>query len=200
MNDDDELEALERELPALTRIGRFTRGLDAIPWFSNLGEPLTAGTRAAAQTYTDGLGFPDSDVAVLIDWDDAMAAAESLGWQSSPWEAEELLRADLTARALNLLSEDALKFAMTLISERVTKASQSGMEEAAALFDIEDEEARNLAVGAAVQAAHQAALVLIAAGGDPEFDGERHPFAAKFKLFEYGRWPVGVAGSTFNLF
>lgn len=197
---DDELDALERELPPLRRVAAFARGLDAIPWFANLGEPLTAGAKAAAAAYAEGLGFPDAEVAVLIDWDDAMAAAESLGWQGAAWEAEELLRAGMTERALAVLSEEALRFAMTLIAERLAEAAQSGMEEAAAIFDVADEAGRNLAIGAAVQAAHQAALVLIAAAGDPDLDAENHPFAAKFRLFEYGRWPVGVAGATFNLF
>ena len=51
----------------------------------------------------------------------------------------------------------------------------------------------------AVEAAHKAALVLIAAA-DPAFDADDHPFTAKFRLFEFGRWPVGLIGSSFNLF
>ncbi|MEL6363066.1 MAG: hypothetical protein AAFR21_18520, partial [Pseudomonadota bacterium] len=59
--------------------------------------------------------------------------------------------------------------------------------------------ARRLAVGAAVQASHQAALALLASA-DPDFEAEGHPFAAKFQLFEFGRWPVALIGSSFNLF
>lgn len=198
MNDDD-LEMLERELPALTRVSRFARGLGAIPWFANLGEPMTAGTRAAAARYTSGLGFPDADTAILVDWDDAALAAESLDIASPAWEAEELLRSDLTARALEFLSEDALRIAMAMVADRVAAPAREAMEQASAIWDIEDEGARQLAVGAAVQGAHQAALALIAAN-DPDFVPEDHPFAAKFELFEFGRWPVGVIGSSFNLF
>ena len=197
--DDDDLEALERELPALSQLSRFARGLSGIPWFANLGEPLTSGARAIAEKYTNGLGFPDADVAILVDWEDAAAAAESLDWHSPAWEAEELLRADLTARALDLLSNDALQIAMTMIADRVAAPAKEAMEQASFIWDVEDEGARQLAVGAAVQAAHQAALAL-ASANDPEFDVEDHPFAAKFKLFEFGRWPVGVVGSSFNLF
>ena len=50
------------------------------------------------------------------------------------------------------------------------------------------------AAGAATQASYQAALVL-AAGEDAE-----HVFAIKYRLFEAGRWPLGIAGMTFNLF
>ncbi|MGE0409694.1 MAG: hypothetical protein AB7P23_10615 [Amphiplicatus sp.] len=197
--DDDELEELERELPALTRVGRFARGLAALPWFANLGEPLTPGARAVAERYAEGLGFPDAGPAILVDWEDAAAAAESLDWHSPAWEAEELLRADLTGRALALMSDEALALAMTMIAERVVEPATEAMEQASAIWDISGAAERQLAVGAAVQAAHQAALALIVAN-DPDFDAETHPFAAKFRLFEFGRWPVGIIGRSFNLF
>ncbi|GAB4523533.1 MAG: hypothetical protein Kow00133_11520 [Amphiplicatus sp.] len=196
---EDELLRLERELPALTRLRRFAEGLADIPWFANLGEPLTPGARAAAAAYLDGLGFPDAEIAVVIDWEDAAAAAESLDWNSPAWEAEELLRADLTARALDLLSEEALTLALAVVGEKVSGPAREAMEQASFIWDVEDEASRQLAVGAAVQGAHQAALTLVAAN-DAAFDAEAHPFAAKFQLFEFGRWPVGVTGSSFNLF
>ena len=198
MNDED-LEALERELPGLMALTRFARTLDRIPWFANLGEPLTPGARAAAEDYVQRLGFPDADVAILVDWEDAAAAAESLDWQSSAWEAEELQRADLTGRALEFISEEALQIGLTMIADKITEPAKEGMEQAAVIFDIEEEAPRNLAVGAAVQAANGAALALLASA-DPGFDIDAHPFAAKFQLFEFGRWPVGVTGRSFNLF
>lgn len=197
--DDDALEELERELPGLTTLSRFARSLDRIPWFANMGEPLTPGARAAAEAYVDGLGFPDAGVAILVDWEDAAAASESLDWNNPAWEAEELLRADLTARALDAMSEEALQIGMTLISDKVSAPAKEAMEQASFIWDMDDAAAQRLAVGAAVQAAHGAALALIAAA-DPDFDAEHHPFAAKLRLFEFGRWPVGIAGSSFNLF
>ena len=197
--DDADLEGLERELPALAQVRRFARSLEGLPWFSNLGEPMTPGARAAARLYADGLGFPDADVAILVDWEDAAAAAEHNDWNSPAWEAEELLRADLTSRALSLLSEEALKIAMTMIADRIAEPAREAMEQASFIWDVEDEAQQQLAVGAAVQAAHQAMLVLIAAI-DPDFDAEDHPFTAKFRLFEFGRWPVGVTGSSVNVF
>jgi hypothetical protein len=197
--DDADLEGLERELPALARVRRFARSLEGLPWFSNLGEPMTPGARAAARSYADGLGFPDADVAILVDWEDAAAAAEHNDWNSPAWEAEELLRADLTSRALSVLSEEALKIAMTMIADRISEPAREAMEQASFIWDVEDEAQQQLAVGAAVQAAHQAMLVLIAAA-DPDFDAEDHPFTAKFRLFEFGRWPVGVAGNSINVF
>lgn len=197
--DDIDIEDLERELPGLAVLSRFARSLDRIPWFANLGEPLTPGAKATAFMYLDGLGFPQADIAILVDWEDAADAAESRDWQSPAWEAEELLRSDLTASALESMSEEALRIGMTLIAEKVSAAAKEAMEQAAFIWDVEDEASKTLAVGAAVQAAHGAALALLAAS-DPEFEADSHPLAAKFRLFEFGRWPVGVAGSSFNLF
>jgi hypothetical protein len=196
---DEDFESLERELPALSRVRRFARSLERIPWFANLGEPLTAGARAAARSYADGLGFSDAEIAIVVDWDDAAAAAETLDWNSPAWEAEELLRSDLTARALAILSEPALRIAMALIAERVAGPATEAMEQASFIWDVTEQSHQQLAVGAAVQAAHQAALVLVAAA-DPAFEAADHPFNAKFRLFEFGRWPVGIIGSSFNLF
>ncbi len=197
--DDADLEDLEREMPALARVRRFARTLQGVPWFANLGEPMTPGARAAARSYAEGLGFPDADVAILVDWEDAAAAAEHNDWNSPAWEAEELLRADLTTRALEVLSEDALKIAMTMIADRISAPAREAMEQASFIWDVEDEAHQQLAVGSAVQAAHQALLVLIASQ-DPDFEGADHPFTAKFRLFEFGRWPVGVVGSSLNVF
>ncbi len=197
--DETDLEALERELPGLARLSRFARSLDRIPWFANIGEPLTPGGKAAADDYCSGLGFPDAEIAMLMDWGDAAAVAESLDWQSPAWEAEESLRADLTGRALDLLSEDALRIGMALIAEKVSGPAKDAVEEVSYLSDLDDEQIKTLCVGAAVQAANGAALALIAAA-DSDFDAENHPLAAKFRLFEFGRWPVSITGSSFNLF
>lgn len=197
--DDTTLEELERELPGLSILSRFARNLENIPWFANLGEPLTPGARSIAQNYLDALGFVEADIAILVDWEDAADAAESNDWQSPAWEAEELLRSDLTARSLELLSEDALKIGMTLIGEKITPPAKEAMEQASFIWDMEDPGSQRLALGAAVQAAHGAALALIAAN-DPDFEAETHALTAKFQLFEFGRWPVGVVGRSFNLF
>ena len=197
--DDLELEDLERELPALSRMTRFAKGLDNIPWFANLGEPLSPGAKAIALQYTNGLGFPEADVAILVDWEDAADAAEHNDWNSPSWEAEELLRADLTSRALDLLSEEGYSVVTTLISEKVASYAKEAMEQAGFIWDVTDQGSKELAVGAAAQAAHAAGLVLLASH-DPDFDADGHALSARFRLFEFGRWPISITGSSFNLF
>ncbi len=200
MSDENDLEQLERELPALSRLRRFADGLEDIPWFSCLGELLEASTKQAALAYLDVLGFADADVAILADWEDAAASAETFDWSNPAWEMEELARADLTGRALELVSEEALQLGLSVISDKSGHAAKSALLDTAALWDMVDENVHNLSVGSAVQTAHGAGLTLLAAAADPEFDADANIFALKLRLFEKGRWPVGVVGQSFNIF
>ena len=202
MNDIDpiELEALETELPSLIRLRRFALGLDRLPWFANVGTTASPGVRAAARGYMDALGFPQAELGLLIDWEEASGAAESADWDTAAWETEELMRAELTARALDTLTEDALRLGLAFVSSQASAAVKAAVEESAVLWDNFDEAAHRAAVGGAVQACHNAALLLAASEAAPDLADEPHAFSHKFQLFEFGRWPVGLAGLTFNLF
>ncbi len=200
MSNDEDLEQLERELPALSRLRRFADGLEDIAWFSRLGEPLTPTARAVAGDYLDQLGFPDIDVAILADWGDAAASAETFDWTNQAWEAEELARADLATRALEIMSEEALQLGLSVVTDKAGHAAKSALLDTAALWDMVDENVHNLSVGSAVQTAYGAGLALLAAAADPEFAADDHIFALKLRLFELGRWPVGIVGQSFNLF
>lgn len=201
MENEAELEALERELPVLTRLRRFSLALEQFTWFDMLGEAVSVEQRGLCHSYLDALGFPDAEIAILVDWDDAAAAAETQDWASPSWEAEELARADLTGTALEIMSDDALKLGLNVVAERAAEAAKEGMEQAMAIWDTPEEPSlQNLAVGSAVQACHNAGLALLAAAVNPEIDAEDHIFAHKLRLFQMGRWPVGVIGNSFNIF
>ena len=62
--------------------------------------------------------------------------------------------------------------------------------------DVEDMALVNAAAGALAQAANGAALVILA---EAEDDQPPHPFLARWRLFARGRWPVGLAGATYNI-
>jgi hypothetical protein len=190
---DDDLDALEEEIPLLKGVRAFAEEATRMSWFQAAGEPLDRETRNIARAYLDGLGFPDVDVARVGDWSDAADAAASLGYDTAQWEAEESLRAGLASEALERISEDALSIALTHVSALLGERVGAAVREAAAEMGIDDEELMNAAAGAAVQAAHGVALTLIA-----EAD-EDHPFRAKFALFARGHWPIGIAGLTFNI-
>ena len=191
---------LEREAPILSRLTRFARGLDRVRWFAHLGEPAKPVVRRLARDYLDALGFPEAELAILPTWEDAASAAETLDLSAPGWEAEELARADLARRALTAVSEEALSVAQSLIAEAVGETAKAAMEEQANYWDMDDEEARNLAVGAAAQSANSAGLLLLAAAADPSVEVASHPLALKFRLFEQGRWPVTLIGGSFSVF
>lgn len=191
---DAELEELEQEIPILAGLRRFGEEAVRMPWFSKLGRPLDREERALARSFLDGLGFPDVEPGRLRDWSEAADAAMTLDIEPAHWEAEESLRAGLAADALDLLSEDALNIALTHVSALLGERLRGAVEEAADFWEVEDLELLNAAAGAALHAAHGAALSLIS-GAE-----EDHPFRRKFALFARGRWPIGIAGLTLNIF
>ena len=194
------IDALEREIPGLMRLRRFAMSLERTPWFVNVGERPSPAVRAIARDLCDALGFPDADVAQVVDWEEAAVAAENLDFNAPFWEAEELLRADATEIALQVFAPEGLEIGLKFVSSRASEVVESAAAESAAIWDETDRAALRAAQGEAIRACHGAALVLAAAEADPELDAERHPLALKFQLFELGRWPIGVAGATFNYF
>ncbi len=191
---DDADEARPEDYPTLAAVARFAAGLDRISWLRAVGEPLSAAERDDAEAYLSALGFPDANLAPVADWTEAGEAAQNPDWNSAWWEAEEQLRAGLTVQALELVEEEDLMDALGHVTAKASAAAGGAAEATAARWGVGDEALIRAAAGAAVQACYQAALVL-AAGAE-----EDHPFALKIRLFESGRWPLGVVGSTFNLF
>lgn len=191
---DDELEALEEEIPLLKGVRLFAEEAAAMPWFSRLGEPIERETAGLARDYLDGLGFPDVEVARIASWEDAADAATSLDFDTAQWDAEEQLRAGLADEALGLISEEGLSIALTHVSALLAERIGAAARQASLLAGIDDETLVMAAVGAGVQAAHGAALTLIVGSDDD------HPFRRKFALFARGRWPIAVSGLSFNLF
>jgi len=191
---DADLEELEAEIPLLAGLRMFGEEAVHMPWFSKLGRPLDRDTKRIAKLYLDALGFPDVEPLRIGGWEDAADAALSLDFDTPAWEQEESLRADLSSRAQELLSEEALMIAMAHISALLSTALRSAAYDQAALWDVQDEGLSEAMTGAALAAAHGAALALIV-GEDAE-----HPMRLKFDLFARGRWPISVAGLSFNLF
>ena len=192
---DQELELLSQEMPALARLRDFARLAESVQWFSDLGTPLRKSVREIARAYLDGLGFPDVHMARLHSWEEAAAAGESLDWDTEGWEAEEGLRAALTTDALEQLSQEALEVGLAYLFSAIEDPIRQAVLTAAAIWGEDDEELLAAAMGSALQSAHCAALAVVAGEDD-----ETHPFIHRFRLFERGRWPVSLAGRTYNIF
>tara|TARA_R110002073_G_scaffold38717_1_gene110810 strand:+ start:1537 stop:2145 length:609 start_codon:yes stop_codon:yes gene_type:complete len=195
-SDDVDFTRLLEEIPLLYKARAFAESLNANTWFSRLGEPLDPRDRTLARAYLDGLGFPEAEPALLSDWSEAATAAESLDRDPVGWEAEEMLRAGLITRVLERLDEEAVNVALSQVGSKTHDSSRDAVEEAASIDDIEDMELVHAAAGALAQAANGAALVIMA---EAEDDDPPHPFLARWRLFARGRWPVGLAGSSYNI-
>ena len=185
-------ELIERQ-PAIAVIRRFASAASQVRWFVRLGDVLSADERKDARAYLDGLGFAHAEPARVSNWEDAAAAAASLDWDSDGWAAEEGLRADLTYQALETLSDEEFEVVSSFTLSTVTPMIKAAADEMAEFSELEDRAILNAAVGSAVQATHAAMLVLLAGEED-------HAFSARYRLFTHGRWPIGVAGMTLNIF
>lgn len=194
-DDSDDFEELGDEArDTAAGMARFAALVRGVSWFAALGEPVSEGEADEALAYAAALGFPDVHVAGVFDWDEAEAAIRNPDWNSAWWEAEEQARAALIADALTRFSEHELMLALTKVTSAASDVVHGAAAVAAARGGIADQGLIRAAAGAATQACYQAALVL-AAGGE-----EDHPFAIKFRLFEGGRWPLGIVGGTLNVF
>jgi len=191
----DEPEPLDfQDFPTLQALARFAQAIPHVPWFLSLGEPLTPEAFGTAEDYALTLGFPDCTIALVHDWEEAGGTAENPGFDDVSWETEEQLTASLMGQALDVVDEDELASALTHVSATAGDAAKLAIEEAAALAGHSDPALLDAAAGAATKACYQAAL-LLAGGGD-----EEHAVALKYRLFEGGHWPIGIIGSTFNIF
>ncbi len=197
MTDDwlDDETPLDEQFPTLVAVARLARMVREVPWFAAVGQPLGEVEIENADAYVGALGFPQALIAAVDDWEEAEAAARNPDWNTDWWEAEEQLRAALTDAAMALVAdEEALMVALTNVTSAASEVVHDAALRAAGQSGVADQALVRAAAGAATQASYQAALVL-AAGEDAE-----HAFAIKYRLFEAGRWPLGIAGMTFNLF
>lgn len=206
---DDSLDALtglsldeDDDLSSLRAVARLAKLVGSLPWFSAVGRKLTAAEINDAEAYIAGIGFPELQVAGIENWLAASAAAQAPDWGDDWWQAEQQMQTALLERALTQVDEHDLQVALMHVSTRAGEVAHEHAAQMAQRQGVSDPALLKVAAGAAAQAAYQAALVLAARGadGEDEEDGEEHPFAIKFRLFEAGRLPLGPAGSTFNLF
>ncbi len=195
-NNEEEFEDFDvgEEYPTLMLVARFADLIKQTRWFHHIGEGIGPETVKISREYLDLLGFPEGYPAEVHDWQDAISCLETNDWNSPAWEAEEQLAASLTNSALEFIEEDILEISLTNITGKASEFITNAVESASIRWGIDDEELLRAAIGQAVQACYQAALV-IAAGEE-----ETHPFALKFRLYESGHWPLGVAGNTLNIF
>lgn len=174
-------------------LDRFAARLTGHPWFSVLGEPPAEAEETDARALVDGMEAGDFSVAWAGDLNAAAAllqrADHSRAWMGA--EAAELDR--LTRLAEAELGDAVTTDRLNRVMHRASDAAIGPAAVACARAGIASEALPRVAAGSAAQAAHGMALVTAAGAGD------RHAFAARFRLFASGRWPLGAAGGRFHL-
>jgi hypothetical protein len=174
----------------------FPARLRTASWFSMVGEPLTAAERTDAADYLNPLGFSAIALAEIASWRAAESCIKATDWEAGWWDAEEKRRANFLAQAEERFGKMTMLEALTAISEQVSDVVHGAAALAATGSGVADQGLTRAAAGAATMACYQAA-VEAAAGADG--DGG-NPFAAKFRLFAAGHWPLCVRGGTFYIF
>ncbi|MBT4044936.1 MAG: hypothetical protein HOK21_21815 [Rhodospirillaceae bacterium] len=189
-------EAELSDFPGLMAVSQFVRMLAEVPWFGGLGLELDGREILLSEDYLLALGFPDAYISPVENWEEAAAAAANPDWNTEWWEAEEQVRVALVSEACLKADEETVMIALTHLQNQSIEAVLEPAELAAEAAGIEDEELIRAAAGAGAQAIYQAGLLLAAENEDDE----HHAFALKYRLFESGRWPIGVVGNSFHIF
>jgi hypothetical protein len=177
----------------------------AAAWFSRLGGAFSSSDIAAARAYLNALAYPPSlPIVPVAGWLAAERIVRDAEWDRAWWELEERERVRLT-------SETTARLGSTQVLERLTAATELASDvvhsaaAAAALRDASgddviraasgaDDAMIRAASGAAIMSLHEMALARLAGCG-PD-----HLFMRKYRLFESGRWPLGVLDGAFHLF
>lgn len=175
---------------ALTRYG-----LSSAAWFSAVGLPLDACEVDEARDYLEALGMRRVPrVEPVASWAHAERIIRNPAWDSAWWEREERERRELMARCFSLHGEGAALEQLGLSAGVEYEVIHSAAAVAAARAGVGDPALVRAASGAASMVAN--ALVLARLAGAPE----DHLFVRKYRLFEGGRWPLGLVGGVFHLF
>lgn len=192
---DDPFEDEDAGAGVLALVPRFIASAQQPFWFSKVGQKFGPTLRRDARAYLEGLGFPQAGLARLRDWREAAAAAENPDYDDPAFEAEEQLRAALTSQAVDALGEDGVNVVLTHVAAELSQPVGEAAANAVRVWGLDDDALAAAAAGAGLRAAHHAALLMLSGEAD-----EAHPFALAFRLFERGRWPVSLVGTSFNLF
>jgi hypothetical protein len=175
-------------LPADQIIPALPKGV----WFSNVGGELSDVERAECRHHLAKIGKPDA-VTLVRSWEQAYGlitgptCAACLEYErAEERRLFELACAHLSADAVLLRLSNLMRGSADLFRGPATVACSKAAVSSPAI--------PAAAIGCVSQSLHQYGLARLA-GQD-----EEHFFAAKFRLFLGGRWPLGADATQFYLF
>jgi len=182
----------------LEALADFPDRLRTASWFSMVGDPLTVAERTDAADYLNPLGFANVALSEITSWEAAETCIKATDWETEWWDAEEKRRAALLVQAEERFGKLTMLEALTSISEQVSDRVHGAAALAATGGGIADQGLTRAAAGAATMACYHAAVEAAASTAANTTNGK--PFAAKFRLFAAGHWPLCVRGATFYVF
>lgn len=186
--------AARRRRGGLFKLTGFADQIGSASWFAACGEALTEGEIEDARLWLAALGLEVASIEGVATWEEAARLARSPEWSRAWWAREDEERQRLYEAATAEFGETALLGALSRVTDAATRLLLGAASVAAGRAGIADPTLSRVAAGAASQACYQAALAL-AAGADGG-----HAFAAKYRVFLAGRWPLGVVGASAFVF
>ncbi len=164
-------------------------------WFSACGLALEASDVREVAGYLAELG---ADAATRVEpvasWDQAELIIRSPMWEPAWWEREEAERKRLLEQCIDRLGRAAALETLGLEASVGHDLIHGAAAVAAARSGVSDPALIRAAAGSASMAAHGHALARLAGAGVDHF------FMRRYRLFEGGRWPLGVVDGAFHLF
>src|SRR5262249_39971607 len=189
-----EAPAGSRSRVSLDAVAALEPRVAALAWFATVGAPLTQIERDDAAAWLSALDRADIAIDPVPDWAAAKALADAPGWDQAWWVAEERQRTALLAEATARHGRAPLFDALTRITRAMSDPAHDRATHGLKRAGLADEGLARAAAGAATQAGYLAALAL--APGQPP----SHAFLAKLRLFEAGRWPLGIVTARLWVF
>lgn len=161
-------------------------------WFSAVGGELTEIERAECRHHLLKIGKPD-EVVLVHTWEQAHALVGGPTCAAC-LEYERAEERRLFEVASDQLTPDTVLLRLSNLMRGSADLFRGPASIACSKAAVSDPAIPSAAAGCASQALHQYGLARLAG------EGEDHFFAAKFRLFLGGRWPLGADASQFYLF
>ncbi len=202
--------AILEEAPRLARVRLFIQALSEAHLFSRLGTPLDVRDKHLAHALLDVIGEPDAAPAIVTSWAEAEELALASSEENQHWNAEAMSADAVIHEAAGAVSPTALGVVMDLVIDIATKTARDGLAAQVRLEAIDDHRVIDTAIADFTNTTATAVYALIAADEDGDFDDSldefeddapsERAFSHRFSLFMRGRWPIGLVGSTYNIF
>ena len=160
-------------------------------WFYRVSAPLEENELSDINDYLKPLSIAFNNVKIVKTWQEAKNIVSGTDWSEDWWNGEENSRKNLRQIAERSTNREELFSKLENIVRFGCEELHSKVVAALSNNKVSDPALARCASGAAMMSINQAALAIAAQCS------ENHHFIAKYRLFKYGRWPLGVYNKQF---